>query len=361
MRVLVAGACAVTGRSVARSLRASKVFGSDLELIGTDIDVNLYGFYEKLYDKIYVMPRGFGDDYSSLMNKIIEEEKIEAAIIVPEIEVVFWSKSNFKVPYLVPDSRFCDVAISKERLFELLKDTNWIPKSWKFDKALLNDKDFVEGITYPVWIRDASDGTASAKGAFKASCLEDLKAWTMINCNTDHFQISEFLPGKNYGCFCLFKNGKILKMSVAERIDYLMAKVAVSGITGNTCKGRLLNNPAVTNLALKVIDKVCKHTNSVMNGMVVVDMKADAEGNPRVTEINIRHVAFSSSFANAGFNMAEYHLLCTLGRENELSPELEKIYPKNNYILRDVDGLPVYVENFKPLNVGDCICKKTIL
>lgn len=89
MKVLIAGACAVTGRSVARSLRASKIFGSDLELVGTDIDVNLYGFYEKLYDKIYVMPRGFGEEYISLMNKIIEEEKIDAAIIVPEIEVVF--------------------------------------------------------------------------------------------------------------------------------------------------------------------------------------------------------------------------------------------------------------------------------
>lgn len=42
------------------------MFGSDLELIGTDIDVNLYGFYEKLYDKIYVMLRGFGEEYTSL-------------------------------------------------------------------------------------------------------------------------------------------------------------------------------------------------------------------------------------------------------------------------------------------------------
>lgn len=355
MKVLIAGACAVTGRSVARSLRASKIFGSDLELVGTDIDVNLYGFYEKLYDKIYVMPRGFGEEYISLMNKIIEEEKIDAAIIVPEIEVVFWSKYKFKVPYLVPDSRFCDVAISKERLFELLKDTNWIPKSHKFDKALLNDESFVKNVEFPVWIRDASDGTASAKGAFKATSLDDLKAWTMINGNTSHFQISEFLPGKNYGCFCLFKDGKILKMSVAERIDYLMAKVAVSGITGNTCKGKLINNKEVTELALKVIDKVCKYTGTVMNGMVVVDMKADAEGRPRVTEINIRHVAFSSSFANAGFNLAEYHLLCTLGRENELTENLEKTYPENNYILRDVDGLPIYVENYQPFKVGDCI------
>lgn len=354
MRILVTGACAVTGRSVARSLRISKVFGQDLELIGADIDVNIYGFYEKLYDKIYVLPRGFGEEYVTLVNKIIKDEKIDAAIVVPEIEVVFWSKHPFDIPHLVPDSKFCDVAISKERLFAMLDGTGWIPKSQKFNKELLDDETFTSSIKYPVWIRDASDGTASAKGAFKAENLDGLKAWAMLNGNTSHFQLSEYLPGKNYGCFCLFKNGQLKKMAIAERIEYLMSKVAVSGITGNTCKGKLLNDKAVSNRAKEVIDYVCKQTNTVMNGMVVVDMRADENGDPKVTEINIRHVAFSSSFANAGFNLAEYHLLCTLNREDELSPELEKIYPENNYILRDVDGLPIYVSDYHPFKVGEC-------
>lgn len=354
MRILVTGACAVTGRSVARSLRISKVFGQDLELIGADIDNNIYGFYEKLYDKIYVLPRKFEQEYVDLINRIIREEKIDAAIVVPEIEVFFWSKHHFNVPYLVPDSRFCDVAISKERLFALLEGTGWIPKSQKFNKELLDDDTFTSSIKYPVWIRDASDGTASARGAFKAENLEGLKAWTMINGNTSHFQLSEYLPGCNYGCFCLFKNGALKKMAIAERIEYLMSKVAVSGITGNTCKGRLLNDKVIAQRAKDVIDFVCKKTNTVMNGMVVVDMRADEAGDPKLTEINIRHVAFSSSFANAGFNLAEYHLLCTLNREDELSPELEKTYPENNYILRDVDGLPIYVSDYHPFKVGEC-------
>jgi len=92
-----------------------------------------------------------------------------------------------------------------------------------------------------------------------------------------------------------------------------------------------------------------------MNGLVVVDMKADENGNPLVTEINIRHVAFSSSFANAGFNLSEYQLLCALNRQNELTTEVEKIYPKNNLILRDVDGQPIYIENYSPINVGEYI------
>ena len=94
-----------------------------------------------------------------------------------------------------------------------------------------------------------------------------------------------------------------------------------------------------------------------MNGLVVCDMKADENGKPLVTEINIRHVAFSSSFANAGFNISEYQLLLALGREDELSPEVEMTFPKNNLILRDVDGLPIYLKDFKPLNVGEFIEK----
>ncbi|MCE8924280.1 hypothetical protein [Bacteroides ovatus] len=356
MKILIAGACAVTGRSIARSLQISKVFGDDLELIGTDISVNMYGFYEKLYKKIYIMPKGFGEDYDTMINGIIKRENIDAAIVVPEREVMHWAEHSFPVPYLVPDIKFCDIAISKERLFELLKDTDWIPKSQKLCKELLEDKSFTKNLQYPLWIRDASDGTASGKGAFKANCIDDIRAWMLINKTSEHFQISEFLPGKNYGCFCLYKNGELKKVAVAERIEYLMSKIAVSGITGNTCKGKLLNDKKVSNLAQQVVKFVCDHTNTVMNGMIVVDMKADAEGNPKVTEINIRHVAFSSSFANAGFNMAEFHLLCALNRENELSPELEKQYPVTNLILRDVDGLPIYIEETKPLTPGSCFC-----
>ena len=94
-----------------------------------------------------------------------------------------------------------------------------------------------------------------------------------------------------------------------------------------------------------------------MHGVVVVDMKADANGVAKVTEINIRYVAYNCLLASAGFNFAESHLLTVLGRSNELSPEVEMQFPKNNMWLRDVDAVPVYVEDYKDLNVGDCVEK----
>ena len=94
-----------------------------------------------------------------------------------------------------------------------------------------------------------------------------------------------------------------------------------------------------------------------MNGLVVVDMKCRADGYPVATEINLRHVAFSSMFASAGFNVSEYQLLLALGRDNEISPEIEKTYPEGNFMLRNVDGAPIFIESHKTLNVGECIVK----
>ena len=172
-----------------------------------------------------------------------------------------------------------------------------------------------------------------------------MRAWAEINTGIDEFQLSQYLPGGNYGVFMIFNNGTLRKLAIAERIDYIMAKVAVSGITGNTCKGRLLNDETIKKTALRAVKLICEETNSTMNGLVVCDMKADENGVPLVTEINIRHVAFSSSFANAGFNISEYQLLLALGRGDELSEEVEMIFPKNNLILRDVDGQPIYIKD----------------
>jgi len=352
MKFIITGACAVSARSVLRSLKLSNLF-KDSQFIGWDIADNLYGLYEGLFNRIYKVPGVQDESYREIIEKILNEEKPDAVIVVPEIEVLYWSRNPFNVPHLVPPVDFCELAISKRKLFNLLKNSELVPESYEIEKIKILSKDFVAPLSYPLWIRDSSANTASGKGSFAANNMDELKAWVKINTGIEQFQLSQFLPGSNYGCFCLFYKGELIKIGIAERINYLMAKVAVSGITGNTSKGRLLNDDTIKNVALDVIDRVAKHTNTKMHGLVVVDMKCDENNKPKVTEINIRHVAFSSSFANAGFNLSEAHLLCTLDRVDELNPEIEKKYPQNNLLLRDVDGLPIYVEDYTPIKIGE--------
>lgn len=351
MKILITGACAVSGRSVLRSLKMSPIF-ADSEFIGWDMGSLLYGLYAGEFDRLYKVPAANDPSYEKVVRKIIDDEKPDLAIMVPEVEVLYWTDKELGVPCLLPPPAFSNLAISKERLFEALEGTGLVPKHFSVSAKEICSADFKNPLGFPVWIRDGSAGTASAKGAFKAFSNDDLRAWVQINNGIDQFQLSEFLPGNNYGCFCLFKNGRLVKMCQAQRIEYIMAKVAVSGITGNTSKGKLLNDPEIKEVAMKAIDILCQKTGEKMKGLVVVDMKCNGEGHPIITEINLRHVAFSSMFASAGFNVSEYQALLALDRDAEVSPEVEKIFPKGNYMLRDVDGVPIYKESLEEIPVG---------
>lgn len=357
MKVLITGACAVSGRSVLRSLKLSPIFAG-AEFIGWDMGALLYGFYAGVFDRMYKVPAVSADDYEMVARRIIAIEKPDLAIIVPEVEVLYWSDKELGIPCLLPPPAFSHLAISKERLFDALKSTSLVPKHLSVSASEIFSETFENPLGYPLWIRDGAAGTASAKGAFMARSRADLRAWVQINNGIDQFQLSEFLPGNNYGCFCLFKNGRLMKMCQAQRIEYIMAKVAVSGITGNTSKGKLLNDPKIRDVALRTIDTLCQKTGEQMSGLVVIDMKCNGEGHPIVTEINLRHVAYSSLFAMAGFNISEYQALLALGRDDEVSTEVEKIFPKGNYMLRDVDGEPLYFEELEEVQVGSFYPKK---
>lgn len=354
IKILVTGACGVTSRSVVRSLNVSKRFAGKCEFIGTDVCYNEYGIYEGLYKKVYKVPYFNDANYRPMMERIIKENNIEYAILIPEPEVKYWSENPFDVKFLRIPAEFCGKVLSKKSLYDNLADKPYIPKYQIISRKDMMNSELNIKIAYPLWIRDFAEGTTSGKGSLMANDYEDVKAWAVLNKGISQFMLSEFLPGRNLACFTLFNKGKLVKYGVAQRIDYLMGKVAVSGITGNTCKGKLLNDKKVFDVAYDAVMSIIKKTGEEMNGLVVTDLKEDKNGNPIVTEINIRHVAFTSTFANAGFNFSEYQLLILMGREKEIPVELTMTFPEDNCMLRDVDGLPIYLQHYQSLITGNC-------
>lgn len=353
LKILITGACGVTSRSVVRSLNKSEIFAGKCEFIGTDICNLLYAPFEGLYKKLYYVPLFNSPDYPKMMERIIKENQIEYAFIIPEPEALFWSEHPFDVKFMKIPPKFGEEVLSKAKLYENLSGTGLVPKFQVVDSAkVLSDAKSVS-LSYPMWIRDYSEGTTSGKGSYLAKDYEHLCAWIKINENINTFMLAEYLPGRNLACFLSYSDGELLQYGVAERVNYLMGKVAVSGITGNTSYGRLLNDDKVYEVALKGVNKILEKTGDVMNGLVVVDLKEDANGNPLITEINLRHVAFTSTFANAGLNFSETQLLCMMNRKDEIKVRGTKKFPKNNAMLRDVDGLPIYIENFEMPRLGE--------
>src|SRR5690606_9966658 len=121
--------------------------------------------------------------------------------------------------------------------------------------------------------------------------------WVKLHPKIKNFMASEYLPGKNFACKMLYYKGELLRSASAERIDYLLANAAPSGISGMCARGRLINNNQLTVLSDVAIRAVFERCNLEPQGMFTVDFKADRAGEPKITEINIRHVSFTLAFA----------------------------------------------------------------
>jgi carbamoyl-phosphate synthase large subunit len=352
MRILISGACGVTSRAIARSIKLSDKY-KDADLIGTDICENAFGLFEGLFERIWRVPRVSDPEYPKMFNSIIQKENIDCVILIPELEVLFWTKNKLETKSIVPPPKFSDLAISKGRLFAALAHNDFVPKSEVIDTQNFDFEHFESSIDFPYWIRGISEGSTSGKGSMLVKDQGHLIAWSLINKETKEAMISEYLPGRNIAVHLLYSHGNLLKVGCYERLEYFKKDVSLSGITGNISKGKLINDDEAVKVAQTAVEELCKQTGEKMNGIVAVDLKGSKDGKHYITEINIRHVAATSSFALGGFNLTEFQLDVMNNDMEDWDDEAEKIWPINNIILRDIDGRPLLVEDFKLPKFGE--------
>jgi hypothetical protein len=356
MKILITGACGVTSRAVARSLRKSTLY-SKAEFIGTDICENTYGLHEGLYEKIYKVPESTEDGYENIIRTIYAEEKIDAVIVIPEPEVCTWAESLDDLTVLTPPPKFCRITINKAKVFDMLSPANLVPANIVCDRDYLVSGSSVHNLRYPVWMRNAASGTTSGIGSYLVKSPNEERLWAELHANTARFQLAEYLPGRNLACSMLFHEGRLVYAVCAERIKYFMAHLVPSGVSGNTCEGRVFIEDSIIAKSEKAVRIIADSTKEIMRGLVTVDLKEDQGEEAYITEINLRHVAFTSAFADAGFNISEAQLLATYGKIDEIEVCHCRKVSGDNRFYRDIDGLPLYIENQITLSMGasvDC-------
>ena len=332
-----------TPRSFAIALKKYSNYAS-FDIIATDINPLAIGLYQKdLFSKSFVIPRASDAGYWPAIEKIVAENNIDLAVILPELEVMEWSRRKETHPLpckvLLPDLNIARLLVDKSSMTDLLKELGIVPLSVAFTS---NDTDFkkvYQTLPFPFWVRSTS-GT-SGLGSLKVENEDALKNWIQINPGVKDFLASKFLPGRNLACKMLYYNGQLLRTACGERINYIMAKVAPSGITGNTSFGRLLNEPAIVEVAIKAMDFLFDFTKSKRHGFFTVDFKEDENGKPFITEINVRHVAFTQCFSAAGANFAEDTMrLLNEDADFDWNYKMYEFIP-GQIFLRDVDSLPI--------------------
>lgn len=352
--ILITGIGGPTPRSIARSIR--KNF-PDVRIVGVDMNLKAIGFFmQGLLDAYYQSPCVDHPDYWFFIKRLIDKEKIDMAFVQPEKEVIEWGgyydqNGDYPCPVLIPPKTLALSLMDKAIMAELLSGSGYIPKTIKVTQ---NDPKFEEverEIGFPCWIR-ATRGSGGL-GSLKLMDISSYRSWLFINNEIDEFTVSEFLTGRHIANQMLYYDDEYIKGASLECAEYVMASIAPSKVTGNTSFGRFINEDSCLEFCNECVRYLCEKTNQRAHGVLSFDLKEDKEGNPKVTEINIRHMAYTGIMSDVGFDLiADTMKILQTGNADCIKKNPYFHYEKPYIFLRDVDIEPIILEGEHQLVVG---------
>lgn len=344
MNILITGIGGPTPRSIAHRLRVTH---PDAKLIGVDANRKALGFYIKdLIDDFRIIPRASDASYWESIKQIIDEYKIDFAFIQPEFEVTAWGEfyklnEYFPCPTFIPPLEHVNALMNKARMAELLENTSFIPKTVTITQQDKNFSKIDSEIGFPCWIR-ASVGSGGL-GSLKINSQKELEAWLFIHKEVPEFTVSEFLTGRHLANQMMYIDGKVIKNAGLHCAEYVMADIAPSKVTGNTSFGRFINEEKLLAFCEEVMEFIQSKTNVPAHGVYSFDLKEDSNSNLKVTEINIRHMAYTGIMGQVGFDLVGDTIKYLTNRKEEI--QTGRHYYDNNYIfLRDVDEAPIILK-----------------
>jgi carbamoyl-phosphate synthase large subunit len=137
-----------------------------------------------------------------------------------------------------------------------------------------------------------------------------------------------------------FDRGTLLAAASRERLEYVLPHVAPSGVTGAPAVTRTLHRDDVSRAGEAAVRAV----DPAPHGVYFVDLKEDAGGVARVTEINAGRCGTTIQFyTEAGFNFP--WLLCRLASGEAVAPlpDPRRAVELDLYWVRTLDCGPVLV------------------
>lgn len=350
--ILVTGIGGLTPRAIATIIKEKH---SNYRIIGCDVEKKAMGFFMKttngqsLVDEYYVAPSCNDPSYLPWVERLVKEKDIDYAFVQPESEIVVWGdyyeKNNqFPCPVFMGCKLLSESLRDKSIMADLLEGTEFIPKTIKVTQGNPRFEDVENEIGFPCWIR-ATEGTGGL-GSLRIDDISSYRSWLLINNRIPDFTVSEFLTGRHLANQMLYYNGEYVKGASLECVEYVMANTAPSHVTGNTHFGRFLNENRINKFCDDCIKYLEKKLDVAAHGILSFDLKEDRNGNLKVTEVNVRHMAYTGVMAHAGFDLIEdtIHIMED-GNANNVMRDQYHHFEKPYIFLRDVDVEPILLES----------------
>jgi carbamoyl-phosphate synthase large subunit len=337
-RVLVTSAGNTASNNFVRSLRAHS---EPIFIVGYHDDQ--FVLKNSSADRNYLIPPAGHPQWLRTLRHVLEVEAVQVIVPTVDEDVIALSHMRKQLDrYLyLPSKSLLETCQDKYHLISLLQGHGLnVPATF----PVQDPKDITRifrklGGRRPLWCRVRTG--AGALGALPVQTPEQARSWIqywreMRGVAANSFILSEYLPGRDFGCQSIWKDGELLLIKTYERLSYL-------GTGNRPAEISSVAALAKTVVERKVVDVCARAIRSLdvrVSGVFSVDLKEDVRGIPCITEINAgRFSSATNIFDLVGkHNMAVTFVRLACGEPIELREEYDAV--EDWYMLRDIDSPP---------------------
>ncbi|RSN75402.1 hypothetical protein [Candidatus Methanodesulfokora washburnensis] len=344
-RVIVTGSGGIGGVNFVRALRLAEITKKiKYFIVGTD-----YNEYHILFPQVDLRirsPRHDDPSFMPLLLDIAKRHSIQFLHPHPSSEAKIVSKNRDKldeigVKYYLPRPE--EIAPDKGTIYERMRTGNVPVPSTLFINSLDDLDSAFSKLGSPLWMR-AKTG-AGGRLSLKVNSVEEAKRWIELNvlqgrAKPSDFIVQEYLPGRDLAFDSLWHNGKLITSYARERLEYPFTHISLSGVTGTPTVARIIHDGKVTEVGIAAV----KALSPMPHGFYSVDIKEDADGKPKVTEVDgkwhttapLWGYAVSRLKNDIIYNIA--HVYIEIGLTDEI-PDLPErdLFPEGIYLIRHMD------------------------
>jgi carbamoyl-phosphate synthase large subunit len=336
-RVLVTSAGSGASNSLVRSLRAGR---AGISILGGNDD--RFVLAKSDADGRYLLPSPAAPHFAASMRRLVDTDGVDLVIPVTDGDVALLSalRADLGDRVFLPAGPTVAVCQDKYELTEVLRGAGvpaprTLPVREVGDIAAIFEQ-FPPG---RLWcrIRTGSGSVAALPVVDPGQARSWIEYWaSMRGVPVEWFTLSEYLPGRDFACQSLWREGRLVLIKTGERLSYFGGAGRASGVSSTPALARSVVAPEVVDVCARAVRAVDPRASGVFS----IDLKENARGVPCVTEINAgRFFMITNLFDLTGkHNMAATYVALALGQPVEMRDEYD--VAEDWYLVRDLDTVP---------------------
>jgi carbamoyl-phosphate synthase large subunit len=337
-RILVTGAGTGASNNLIRSLKAED---SGFFVVGCNFD--RFVLKHAAADRLYLIPATSDARFSEALFRLATTEQIDLVIPTTDTDVTVLSDLSKTLGRRVflPDPAVIRLCQDKYNLTEALRARN-IPAPETYAVTDVNTLGYLFqrlGNDRPIWCR-ARTGSRSL-GAAPMTRPEQAQAWIlyweeMRGVPATSFTLSEYLPGRDFLCQSLWKDGSLVLANTFERLSYFGGENSPSGVSSLSSLAKTVADSRLVDVCRRAIQAIAP----AASGAFSIDLKENRRGVPCITEINAgRFFIGMTAFSHVGkHNMPAIFVRLACGEPVDLREEYDAV--EGYYLVRDLDNPP---------------------